>query len=118
MVVKQAGVFHQLPHGVFLQKENLHEKNMSRSKWKGPVFDEKILYKITLPNVFKDWNKKIVRRNCNLPVVYSEEKVLIYNGKTFKKVFLTKEKVGFKTGMFSNTRKFVKTNIKKYIKKK
>jgi ribosomal protein S19 len=87
---------------------------MSRSKWKGPVFDEKILYKITSLNAFSDWNKKIVKRNCNLSTVSFEEKVLIYNGNTFKKVFLTNEKVGFKTGMFSKTRKHV---VKKQNKK-
>jgi ribosomal protein S19 len=44
------------------------------------------------------------------------KKVLVYNGKNFKQVKVTREKVGFKFGEFSFTRAFFKAKLKKVLK--
>ena len=43
------------------------------------------------------------------------QNVLVHNGKEFKRILITREKLGFKYGEFAFTRK---TKIKKLIQKK
>lgn len=72
---------------------------MSRSVWKG-LFLKKFLVKKFL--------NKIWSRNCSIPFSCVNRKVLVYNGKEFKRIFITREKVGYKFGEFVYTRKFTK----------
>jgi small subunit ribosomal protein S19 len=72
---------------------------MSRSFWKGKYIQKKILKK-TL--------QKIWSRSSSIPFCLVGKRVLIHNGNEFKKIFITREKVGYKFGAFSSTRKFTK----------
>ena len=79
---------------------------MSRSKWKGSYTE-----------IFKNKDiKQIWSRSSVIPDFLVGKTVLIHTGKTFKKVFISREKVGYKFGSFANTRKF--TNKFKLLKKK
>ncbi len=75
---------------------------MRRSKWKGNFIDSSIL-KLSSQNKkqLKVWSRRSV-----IPSFLIGDTVLIYNGKEFKKVKITREKVGFKFGEFSTTRKY------------
>ena len=77
---------------------------MSRSIWKGLHYSSKI---------FELKNNKIWDRNYNIPSCLVGKTVLVYNGKIFKKIKITCEKIGFKFGEFSFTRAFFKAKIKK-----
>ena len=86
---------------------------MSRSKWKGPFVD------ISIFRVKKS-QKKVWSRSSTIPNFLVGETVHIYNGREFKRINITREKVGFKFGEFSFTRKFVvksKSAISKLKKK-
>lgn len=89
---------------------------MGRSQWKGN-FIAKFLLKKTSNNV------KIWSRYSIIPSELIGLFVFIHNGKEFKKVLITREKVGFKFGDFALTRKhilkqkFLKTQILKKTKK-
>jgi len=86
---------------------------MSRSIWKGPFLD-KFLVKKSILNNQKIWSRRSV-----IPSSLIGKIVLIYSGKIFKKILITREKVGFKFGEFCATR-FHTTKLKstKNIKKK
>jgi ribosomal protein S19 len=71
---------------------------MSRSKWKG-----NFLAKCLLKNSEKK-NLKITSRQSVIPSFFIGKTVLVYSGKIFKKIFITREKVGFKFGDFCKTR--------------
>ena len=73
---------------------------MTRSKWKGPYIEA---------NVFKanKKNRKIWTRSSTIPEFLIGETVLVYNGREFKRITITRDKIGFKFGEFSFTRKFV-----------
>jgi len=81
---------------------------MSRNNKKSPFF------KCNLINNQKKWikiyNKNQVIMPKDIDVNYN-----IYNGKTFIKLKITKEMLGYKFGEFINTRK---KNIYKKVKKK
>lgn len=79
---------------------------MSRSKWKG-LYISKYLSKTKKSYPFLIWS-----RRSTIPFSLVGETVSIYNGKDFKKVFINREKVGFKFGEFSMTRKFNKKDNK------
>jgi len=90
---------------------------MSRSVWKGPFVDAVLI------KSFLSSNKKIKRvwsRSSTIPAFLIGEKVMIYNGKEFKPVFISREKVGYKFGEFAFTRKYTKkkTNKKFLLKNK
>jgi small subunit ribosomal protein S19 len=71
---------------------------MSRSKWKGHFFD----YSLAV-------NKKTIKvwsRQSSIPFYLLNQYVFIHNGKEFKKIFITREKIGFKFGEFVFTRKY------------
>ena len=73
---------------------------MTRSKWKGPYIEA---------NIFKKniKNKKVWTRSSTIPGSLMGETVLVHNGREFKRIIITRDKVGFKFGEFSFTRKFV-----------
>tara|TARA_Y100001968_G_scaffold191346_1_gene175330 strand:+ start:120 stop:386 length:267 start_codon:yes stop_codon:yes gene_type:complete len=86
---------------------------MGRSLWKGPFISSAILRRSRTEskNNFKIWS-----RNSVIPEFLLGQTVLVHNGKEFKKIVVTREKLGFKLGEFSFTRKY---NVKqKLVKKK
>jgi len=87
---------------------------MSRSVWKGFYVVRNILKKNTKSqkNFFKIWS-----RNSVIPSFFLGKTVLVYNGKQFHKVYINREKVGYKFGEFSLTRKNFKKIIVKTKKK-
>jgi ribosomal protein S19 len=81
---------------------------MSRAKWKGFFIDQSLIKS-------KDSNIKIWSRSSVISEVLIGKKVSVYNGKIFKQVKITRDKVGYKLGEFSFTRKMqerVKKNKK------
>ncbi len=75
---------------------------MSRSKWKGNFIDQAILK--TTQNSKKQI--KVWSRRSVIPSFLVGSTVLVYNGKEFKKIIITREKVGFKFGEFCTTRRY------------
>jgi small subunit ribosomal protein S19 len=75
---------------------------MSRSKWKGNFIDQSVL-KVSdnSKKQIKIWSRRSV-----IPSFLIGSTVLIYNGKEFKKVAITREKIGFKFGEFCTTRRY------------
>lgn len=85
---------------------------MSRSKWKG-FFIESTLLKQSRPFL------KIRSRSSAISEAFIGKTVFVYNGKIFKSLKVTREKIGFKFGEFAFTRKMQeKVKKKKIIKKK
>ena len=67
---------------------------MSRSKWKGNFVDQAVLkMDANSKKQLKLWSRRSV-----IPSFLIGSTVLIYSGKEFKKVVITREKVGFKFG--------------------
>lgn len=79
---------------------------MKRSAWKNCYIASSI-YK-TQTNL----KKNIWSRQSTIPEFLIGKYVLVHNGKNFLKVYITREKVGYKFGEFAKTRKFTK-KIKK-----
>jgi len=73
---------------------------MTRSTWKGPFVD------VCVFRIRKN-EKKVWSRSSTIPSSLIGETVSIHNGREFKRIYITREKVGFKFGEFSFTRKFV-----------
>jgi small subunit ribosomal protein S19 len=91
---------------------------MSRSNWKGSFIHANLFRKtfIYINNKqLASRDEKIWARNSVIPSFLVEKFVNIYNGNTFKKFFISIEKVGFKFGDFSFSRNYV---FKKFVKKK
>jgi small subunit ribosomal protein S19 len=86
---------------------------MSRSKWKGPFLNSKFIRNRINKN-------KIWCRSSVIPNFLVGSFVFIHRGNSFKKIFINREKVGFKFGEFSPTRLFIrhKEKSKNLIKKK
>lgn len=83
---------------------------MSRSKWKGLFCDVEINKNLSLKKKINVWS-----RRSAIPSFLLNKIVFVYNGKTFKKLLITREKLGLKFGEFV----FTKTKTKsKQIKKK
>jgi len=73
---------------------------MSRSKWKLKYLAPCLLknqYKKHLKNKF--WNRSSI-----IPSFLENKNVFVYNGKVFKKIFITREKIGYKFGEFALTK--------------
>ena len=83
-----------------------------RAHWKGVFFHKNILKK----KINKDSLRKIWFRNSTIPSSLIGQIVYVHNGKIFKPLVITREKVGFKFGEFSFTRKH--TNVNKTVAKK
>ena len=73
---------------------------MSRAKWKGPFVD---WYRVTLSK--KKIYPNMWSRSSMIPRKIANTIVCVHNGKEFKRVIITTDKVGFKLGEFSFTRK-------------
>jgi small subunit ribosomal protein S19 len=83
---------------------------MSRSNWKGPFLDRFLISQQKKKTSVKIWSRRSVIGSQMLG-----QNVLVHNGKEFKRILITREKLGFKYGEFAFTRK---TKIKKLIQKK
>lgn len=83
---------------------------MSRSKWKIPLVNLNLQTNETI---------KIWKRNNQILFENLNNIMLVYDGKQFRKIKQEREKVGFKFGCFSFTRKHTKKlqNVKKNAKK-
>ena len=83
---------------------------MSRSSWKGYFINSVF---------FKQKQKKILiwSKNTTITGNLKGQTVFVYNGKEFKKVFITGAKIGFKFGEFvfkrTYTQKYKAVNKKK-----
>lgn len=82
---------------------------MSRSKWKIPVVNLQKKKAFTL---------KVWKRNNQLLFKDLDKVVMVHDGKILRKTRPEKEKVGFKFGCFSFTRKHTKKIISKKVVKK
>lgn len=71
---------------------------MSRSIWKGHFINNTI-FKQKKTNKILIWSK-----NITITGNLKNKTVFVYNGKEFKKLFITGAKVGFKFGQFIFTR--------------
>jgi ribosomal protein S19 len=80
----------------------------NKSKWKG-FFLKKSLIKTTKQKVYV-WN-----RSSSIPSRFKDKDVWVYNGKYFKKIRITRQKIGFKFGEFSSTK--ISLQKKKYANK-
>jgi small subunit ribosomal protein S19 len=86
---------------------------MTRSIWKGNFINNYILSNKFL----KKTNKHIWARNNTISENLIGQLVSVYNGKEFIKFYITREKLGFKFGEFSPTRRFTKKEQKSKTKK-
>ena len=86
---------------------------MSRSIWKGPVLQKNFFYKYSLKNHSNIWS-----RNAAILDTFIGKTFCIYNGQTHKRLYITRERLGYKFGSFSWTRQNYKKKIKKYIQVK
>lgn len=84
---------------------------MGRSKWKG-LFLEKSIIQL---NKKKKKKLKTYSRSSCIPSFLINKFILIYDGKEFRKCYINREKVGYKFGEFSYSRK--KNEVKKKFKK-
>jgi len=73
---------------------------MSKSKWKQPFLKVSLI-----KDIFFKKTKKIFSKSSTIPSLLLYQTVQIYNGKTFKSINITREKIGFKFGEFVSTRK-------------
>lgn len=85
---------------------------MTRALWKGPFIDP-IFLKRQKP-ISKIWCRASV-----IPASLLGETVFVHNGKEFKRVSITREKIGFKFGEFSFSRKYTlkQKPLKTFVKK-
>lgn len=72
---------------------------MSRSNWKGPFLDKFLVSQKKQKNLTKIWSRRSVISSQMLG-----KTVLVHNGKDFKRILITREKLGFKYGEFAFTR--------------
>jgi ribosomal protein S19 len=77
---------------------------MSRVTWKGPFQDIKLVKQIK-QNKVKNYIK-IWKRGSVITQSFIGKVVLIYNGKLFKKFYITRLHLGYKFGEFCFTRKY------------
>lgn len=72
---------------------------MSRSKWKGNFINSSLLKK----------NKKKIfvwSRSSTITANLIGQTVFVHTGKIFKRIYVTRAKIGFKFGQFVFTRKY------------
>jgi small subunit ribosomal protein S19 len=87
---------------------------MSRSKWKAPFVNVSLFGKdILLGGNPPSYVKKNKDRKSVITNFLVGKNIYVYNGKTFKKIYISREKVGFKLGIFSFTRKYTAKIITK-----
>jgi small subunit ribosomal protein S19 len=91
---------------------------MSRSKWKGVYFSY-IIYKKYLFSKQKHKFINLYTRSSTILIELLGLHFKLHNGIRFINVFITENKIGFKFGEFSYTRKLKKfLHFKSKIKKK
>lgn len=73
---------------------------MSRVKWKGPYIEKNIIKSIFNKKEIKTFSRKSIITPKFIGLTF-----LIHNGKTFLKLKVIEEMVGYKLGEFSPTRK-------------
>jgi ribosomal protein S19 len=88
---------------------------MTRSIWKGPFVQTKLFKDIKKTNKKTKNAVETVSRCSQIIPALIGTNFDVYNGKSFSKIEITKEMVGFKLGEFSPTRK--KFSFKKKKKK-
>lgn len=87
---------------------------MSRSSWKLNYLPKSIIKQLKTNKNLTIW-----ARDAVIPSILVNRLVKVYNGKEHKTIKITQEKVGFKFGEFSNTRKpYIYKGKKKIISKK
>lgn len=87
---------------------------MSRSSWKLNYLPKSIIKQINKKKTLTIWTRDAV-----IPASLLNRLVKIHNGKEYKTIKITQEKIGFKFGEFSLTRKpYIYKGKKKNIKKK
>lgn len=86
---------------------------MSRAKWKGPFLDWK-----TLISSKKGFFPKLWCRSSVTPKIFTDTIVCIHNGQEFKRIVITRQKIGFKLGEYSFTRKMESKKLPRSSKKK
>jgi small subunit ribosomal protein S19 len=86
---------------------------MTRSKWKGPYLSRFLL----TDKLKKKRDTKIWNRNNSIPFFLLDKGVFVYNGKNFKKIFITRSMIGDKFGNYSFTRVFTRKEKDKKKKK-
>lgn len=78
---------------------------MTRSSYKGPYVDEKLMKKVQTMGA----NKKIIKtwaRDCQIAPEFVGHTFAVHNGKEHIPVFVTEQMVGHRLGEFAPTRKF------------
>lgn len=81
---------------------------MTRANWKGKFINQRFL----TDKILKQKTIIVFSRNSAIPANLLGKMVSVYNGKDFRKVFITRAKIGFKFGEFSLTKKFTKKQSK------
>lgn len=89
---------------------------MSRSYWKVPYVDYKLLNSIIISK--KNSQIKTKSRSTVILQSFVGSTIYVYNGKTYKKVFINEDMIGHKLGEFVFTRKIGHIHKKKDKKKK
>jgi small subunit ribosomal protein S19 len=80
---------------------------MSRSIKKGPYVDTRLLQRVMRQKESGDRAPlKTWRRACTIVPEFVNHTVMIHNGKSFVKLFVTEDMVGHKLGEFAPTRTF------------
>lgn len=85
---------------------------MSRAKWKGPFLDWQ-----TLISSKKSFFPNLWTRSSVMPKRFTDTVVCIHNGIEFRKIALTRHKIGFKLGEFSFTRNLEAKRLPRKLKK-
>ncbi len=92
---------------------------MARSKWKNKFFTFDVWKNIMLikqNNLKKISKKNKFFRSSSIPNCFMSLRLNIYKGNVFKKIFVTKQLIGYKFGEFSFSRKpffYPKKDVKK-----
>lgn len=80
---------------------------MSRSKKKGPYYDERLLAKVERQQ--RSGSREPIKtwaRDCTIVPDFIGHTFLVHNGRMFMKLFVTEDMVGHKLGEFAPTRTF------------
>lgn len=99
--------------------KEINNNKLARSKWKNQFFTFDVWKNIIL--VKQNYLKKVSKKNkffrsSSIPNCFTSLRMNVYKGNTFKKIFVTKQLVGYKFGEFSFSRKpffYPKKDIKK-----
>ena len=85
---------------------------MTRSSFKGPYIDPKLMKKVQMMGA----NKRIIKtwsRDCQIHPEFVGHTFAVHNGKDHIPVFVSEQMVGHRLGEFAPTRKFKGHPIKK-----